>query len=77
MSSEAITARLQEMARLSREAPPCRVVDMSSEAITARLQEMAALSALCFHLQAAGEQAEGAAGRGEPCPTPEARASQA
>jgi len=56
MSSEAITARLQEVARLSHEAPPCRGVDMSSEAITARLREMAALSALCFRLQAAGEQ---------------------
>ncbi len=58
MSPEAITARLQEVARLSREAPPGRGVDMSSEAITARLREMAALSALCFRLQAAGELAE-------------------
>lgn len=49
-TAEQVTARLREMARLSREyeAPP--KVDMSAEAITARLREMGQLSRLCAQL---------------------------
>lgn len=56
MSPEAITARLREMATLSREPPPAGV-DMSSEAITARLQELAELSAFCLQLAEIGKSA--------------------
>lgn len=62
MSSEAVTERLREVSRLSREAPP-RGVDMSSEAVTARLREMASLSALCLQLQAIGEQSAALSGQ--------------
>ncbi len=55
MSKNAVTERLREAARLSREAPS-RGLDMSSEAVSARLSEMASLSALCWGLQAIGEQ---------------------
>jgi hypothetical protein len=55
MSSDAITARLELMAALSRAAPPRPAVDMSPEAITRRLESMSALSTLCRELAAAGQ----------------------
>ena len=56
MSLDAVTARLHEMARLSRDAPPRKAVDMSSEAVTARLRTMASLSAMCLRLGAIGRE---------------------
>ena len=57
MSREAVSARLQEMARLfSQRGFVSKGVDMSSAAVSARLHTMASLSDLCRRLAPIGQR---------------------
>lgn len=61
MTAEAITARLRELAELSRGGGRPQAVDMSGAAISARLRECSDLSQLCAKL---GELGRGLRARG-------------
>jgi hypothetical protein len=56
-SPELVTARLRELAVLSRDAAPAPVVDYSPQAVTERLRELADLSELCARLVEIGRAA--------------------
>ena len=57
MRSAAITARLQQVARLLRERGwVVKGVDMSSAAVTERLRTQAALSDMCLRLMLLGKR---------------------
>ena len=57
MSREAVSARLQEMARLfSQRGFVSKGVDMSSAVVSARLHTMASLSDLCRRLAPIGQR---------------------
>lgn len=54
LSPEAITLRLKELGRLSKEARRRPTVDMSSAGVTARLRELGELSDFCSRLMRLG-----------------------